>query len=68
MLRERNAVYGPEELALLARIFEQSVAMLPPAMRTPANRTEIARIIFERAQAGETELAPFMPFVVAAAS
>lgn len=66
MMRERAAVYDPEELALLGIIFEQSVATLPPAMRTPANRTAIAKIIFERAAAGEPDLAPLMKFGVVA--
>jgi hypothetical protein len=60
MSRERSAVYEPEELALLGRIFDQSVAALPAAMRTPANRTEIARIILGRAAAGELEPAPLV--------
>ena len=57
MLRKRSAVYEPEELSLLGSIFDQSVAALPAAMRTPANRMEIARIILGRATAGELELA-----------
>jgi hypothetical protein len=62
MLREPISVYDPEELSLLGRIFERSVATLPPAMQTPANRMEIARIILERAAAGESDLAPLMKF------
>jgi hypothetical protein len=67
MFRE-TAVYNPEELSQLGRIFEQSIATLPPAMRTRANRTEIAKIILERAAAGEPDLAPLMKFAVGAAS
>ena len=67
MLSDRTAVYDPEELSLLGRVFEQSVATLPPTMRTAANRTEIAKIILERAAAGEP-LAPLMTFALGAAS
>jgi hypothetical protein len=67
MLRERSAVYEPEELSLLGSIFDQSVAALPAAMRTPANRTEIAKIILGRAAAGELELwRPWVKFEAAA--
>jgi len=63
MLRDRTAVYDPEELSLLGRVFEQSVAALPPTMQTPANRTEIAKIILERAAAGEPP-APLTTFAL----
>ena len=66
MSSDRNAVYDPEELSVLARVFEQSVATLPPTMQTAANRTEIAKIILERAAAGEP-LAPLMTFTLGAA-
>jgi hypothetical protein len=52
----------------LASILDQAVATLPPTMRTPANRMEIAKIILARAAAGEPELAPMMTFGVAAAA
>jgi hypothetical protein len=65
MSRERSAVYEPEELSLLGRIFDQSVAALPGAMRTPANRTMIARIILGRAAAGELEPARLVTFEAA---
>jgi hypothetical protein len=66
MLRERSAVYEPEELSLLGSIFDQSVAALPAAMRTPANRTEIAKIILRRAAAGELEREALVKFEAAA--
>jgi hypothetical protein len=53
----REGVYDPEELALLGSVFDQAVAALPPAMRTPANRMEIAKIILRCAAIGEIELA-----------
>jgi hypothetical protein len=68
MLREGTTVFDPDELSLLASILDQAVATLPPTMRTPANRMEIAKIILARAAAGELELAPMMTFGIAAAA
>ena len=59
MLSERSAVYDPEALSRLGSLFDQAVAALPEAMRTPANRTEIAKLILGRG-AGEPELASLM--------
>ncbi|MBV8839905.1 MAG: hypothetical protein JO000_25495 [Alphaproteobacteria bacterium] len=67
MSDERTAIYGPEELSLLGTIFDQAVASLPATMRTQANRTEIAKIVMDRAAAGERELLPLMTFAVAPA-
>ena len=67
MSDERSAIYGPEELSLLGTIFDQAVASLPATMQTQANRTEIAKIVMDRAAAGERELLPLMRFAVAAA-
>jgi hypothetical protein len=55
MLGERDVVYYPEELSLLGSIFDQAIASLPAAKRTPANRTEIAKKILRRAAAGERD-------------
>ena len=55
MLGERDVVYYPEDLSLLGRIFDQAIASLPAAMRTDANRTEIAKNILRRAAAGERD-------------
>ena len=68
MSDERTAIYGPEELSLLGTIFDQAVASLPTTMQTQANRTEIAKIVMDRAAAGERELLPLMRFAVAAGS
>jgi hypothetical protein len=68
MSDERSAIYGPEELSLLGTIFDQAVASLPATMQTQANRTEIAKIVMDRAAAGEHELLPLMRFAVAAGS
>jgi hypothetical protein len=55
MLRERSVVYCPEELSLLGHILDQAIESLPAAMRTPYNRTEIARNILACAAAGERD-------------
>ena len=55
MLGEREVVYYPEDLTLLGRIFDQAIASVPAAMRTDANRTEIAKNILRRAAAGERD-------------
>jgi hypothetical protein len=65
---ERCAIFGPEELSLLGTIFDQAIASLPVTMRTQANRTEIAKIVMDRAAAGERELLPVMKFAVVADS
>lgn len=66
MLSEMSAVFDPEELSLLGKIFDQAVAALPATMQTQTNRTEIAKIILGRAAAGELELAPLLKFEAAA--
>ena len=55
MLPNRSAVYYPEELSLLAQVLDQAIASLPPMMRTPYNRAEIARNILACAAAGERD-------------
>ena len=55
MLRERSGVYYPEELSLLGHVLDQVIKSLPAAMRTPYNRTEIARNILACAATGERD-------------
>ena len=55
MLRERSVVYYPEELSLLGHVLDQAIKSLPAAMRTPYNRTEIARNILACAATGERD-------------
>ncbi len=55
MLRARSVVYYPEELSLLGHVLDQAVESLPAAMRTPYNRTEIARNILACAATGERD-------------
>jgi len=54
-LRERSGVYYPEELSLLGHVLDQAIESLPAAMRTPYNRTEIARNILACAATGERD-------------
>lgn len=42
-------VYYPEDILVLGRLFDQAVAALPPALRTPANQIKIAKLILSRA-------------------
>ncbi|MCP3415648.1 MULTISPECIES: NolY [Bradyrhizobium] len=48
MSRDRG-VYHPEDLQVLGRLFDQAVAALPEALRTPANQMKIATLILSRA-------------------
>ncbi|WP_370156409.1 NolY [Bradyrhizobium ottawaense] len=48
LLRDRG-VYQPEDLHFLGRLFDQTVAALPAALRTSVNRMTIAKLIFSRA-------------------
>ncbi|KRP84822.1 NolY [Bradyrhizobium pachyrhizi] len=48
ILRDRG-VYHPEDLQILGRLFDQAVAALPEALRTPANQLKIATLILSRA-------------------
>jgi hypothetical protein len=64
MLSEMSAVFDPEELSLLGKIFDQAVAALPATMQTQTNRTEIAKIILAGAAAGELHLIELRRFFV----
>jgi len=55
MLREQSIVYYPEELSLLGHILDQVLESLPMAMRTPYNRTEIAKILLACVATGERD-------------
>jgi hypothetical protein len=72
MWTNRSVVLDPEELSLLGSIFDRAVESLPAALRTSANRTEIAKNILGRAALGDRdpavlELAAFSNFVATAA-
>jgi len=52
---DQGVVYYPDELSLLGQVLDQVVQSLPPNLRTPYNRTEIAKNILIRASAGERD-------------
>ena len=55
MLCEQCIVYYPEELSLLGQILDQVHESLPATMRTPYNRTEIAKSLLACAATGERD-------------
>jgi len=55
MLPGECAVYGPEELSLLGNVLDQVMQSLPPNLRTPYNRAEIAKNILACACTGERD-------------
>ncbi len=55
MLPNQSAVFYPEDLSLLGQVFDHAVESLPPSMRTPHNRVEIAKNILARAATGERD-------------
>ncbi|UVO35624.1 NolY [Bradyrhizobium arachidis] len=50
-LSRDRGVYHPEDLQILGRLFDQTVAALPAALRTSANRLTIAKLILSRGAA-----------------
>jgi hypothetical protein len=55
MLCDEGAVYYPDELSLLGQVLDQVVQSLPPNLRTPDNRTAIAKNILLCASKGERD-------------
>jgi hypothetical protein len=55
MFSNQCAVYEPEELALLGKIFDSVVQSLPPNLRTPYNRAALAQNILACACTGERD-------------
>jgi hypothetical protein len=55
MLYNAGAVYDPEELSLLGKVLDQVIQSLPPNLRTPYNRAEIAKNILACACTGERD-------------
>ncbi|WP_271606762.1 hypothetical protein [Bradyrhizobium sp. CCBAU 11434] len=56
-LEQCSGVFDPEELSVLGRFYDSAITALPPSMRSPENRTAIAKLILERTTAGEAQLA-----------
>jgi hypothetical protein len=55
MLCNEGAVYDPEDLSLLGKVLDQVMQSLPPNLRTPYNRGEIAKNILACASTGERD-------------
>ena len=55
MLGDQSVVYFPEELSLLGDILDQALESLPTDMRTPYNRTQIAKNLMACAATGERD-------------
>ena len=55
MITDANAVYEPEELALLGTILDEVVQSLPLNLRTPYNRIALAQNILACASTGERD-------------
>lgn len=68
VIQDYRSVCDPEQLSVLARIFNDAVAALPENMRTHANRKRIAKLILGRAIIAEFELGLLIKLVVAVAS
>lgn len=68
VIYDYRSVCDPEQLSVLARIFNDAVAALPENMRTHGNRTRIAKLILGRAIVAEFELGLLVRLVVAVAS
>ncbi|WP_439406329.1 hypothetical protein ACNJX9_33595 [Bradyrhizobium sp. DASA03076] len=54
--QDHGKLYEPEQLSTLGLLFDEAVLALPPSMRTPSNRIEIAKLILERASIIEPSL------------
>ncbi|WP_036051732.1 hypothetical protein [Bradyrhizobium sp. Tv2a-2] len=67
-LAHSGAVYYPEQLSALGRIFDKAVAALPENMRSSENRTEIAQLILGRAAIRDIELSSFVRLIGAIVS
>jgi hypothetical protein len=55
MFGDQNAVYYPEELALLGSVLDQVVQALPVNLQTPYNRAALAQNILACAATGERD-------------
>ncbi|MET4483921.1 putative coiled-coil protein SlyX [Bradyrhizobium sp. F1.13.3] len=51
-------LFYPEDLRILANLFDEAVAALPPDRRTIANRTQIAKLVLARGATREAKSDP----------
>ncbi|WGS19084.1 MULTISPECIES: hypothetical protein [unclassified Bradyrhizobium] len=56
-MQQHNGIFDPEDPSVLGTMFDKAVTALPASMRTPENRTAIAKLILERAATSEAGLA-----------
>ncbi|UFX44231.1 hypothetical protein HAP47_0034765 [Bradyrhizobium sp. 41S5] len=63
-MEQYSGVFDPEELSGLGSLFDSAITASPPSMRTPDNRTAIAKLILERTAASEARLAYLMNLLV----
>lgn len=68
VLQIQCGVFDPEDLSMLGAIFDEAVAALPASMRTPVNRTEIAKLVLGRTAASEAQLFLLKKLMMAIAS
>ncbi|MCC8954640.1 hypothetical protein H8B02_14685 [Bradyrhizobium sp. Pear77] len=59
-MKQYSGVFDPEELSILGNLFDGAITALPPSMRTPENRTAVAKLILERTEIGASGLASLM--------
>ncbi|KYK45317.1 hypothetical protein A1D31_35090 [Bradyrhizobium liaoningense] len=62
-MEQCSGVFDPEELSVLGSLYDSAITALPPSMRTPENRTAIAKLILARTVAGEAQLACLTNFL-----
>lgn len=63
--QDHGALYEPEQLSPLGTFFDKAVLELPPSMRTPSNRTEIAKLVLGRSSISQIELGLLIKFIIA---
>lgn len=56
--KQYGDLFYPEDLRILANIFDQAVAALPPDRRTIANRTQIAKLVLAQGTTREAKSDP----------
>lgn len=63
--QEYGKLYEPEQLLKLGRLFDEAVLALPSSLRTPSNRTDIAKLILGRASFAQIELGLLVKLIIA---
>ncbi|MTV11713.1 MULTISPECIES: hypothetical protein [Bradyrhizobium] len=63
-MEQYNGVFDPEELSVLGSLFDGAINALPPSMRTPENRTAVAKLILDSTEVGASRLACLMNLLI----